>query len=71
MPFSRMLDSVILEDGRRKCPHCNIVQPPSKMNFIRHLAMEHEEVTGDLASEFMEKMTKEKEATTEEVGELD
>ena len=58
-----------MEDGRRKCPHCNIVQPPNKLGFIRHLAMEHEEVTEELAREFMEKMTKEKEETqTEEVG---
>ena len=58
-----------MEDGRRKCPHCNTVQPPNKLGFIRHVAMEHEEVTEELAREFMEKMTKEKEETqTEEVG---
>ena len=56
-----------MEDGRRKCPHCNIVQPPNKLGFIRHVAMEHEEVTEELAREFMDKMTKAKEATTGEV----
>ena len=61
--------SVIMEDGRRKCPHCNTVQPPNKLGFIRHVAMEHEEVTEELAREFMDKMTKENEETqTEEVG---
>lgn len=68
MPISIMLASVILEDGRRKCPHCDIVQPPNKLGFIRHVAMEHEAVTEDLSREFMDKMTKEKEDTqTEEV----
>ena len=67
MPISLILASVIMEDGRRKCPHCNIVQPPNKLGFIRHVAMEHEEVTEDLAREFMDKVTKEKDTTTEEV----
>ena len=26
------------------CPHCGDIQPGIKLNFIRHLAMEHEVV---------------------------
>ena len=56
-----MLDSVILEDGRRKCPHCDIIQPSNKIGFIRHVAMEHEDVMENLAKEFIEKVVKERE----------
>ena len=56
-----MLDRVILEDGRRKCPHCDIIQPSHKLGFIRHVAMEHEDVMENLAKVFMEKVAKEKE----------
>ena len=55
-----MLDSVTA-DGRRKCPHCDLVQPTNKLGFIRHVAMEHEDVMENLAKEFMEKVAKEKE----------
>ena len=56
-----MLDRVILEDGRRKCPHCDKVQPAHKLGFIRHVAMEHEEVMENLARQFMDNLAKEKE----------
>ena len=56
-----MLDRVILEDGRRKCPHCDKVQPAHKLGFIRHVAMEHEQVMENLARQFMDKLAKEKE----------
>ena len=56
-----MLDNAILEDGRRKCPHCDIIQPSNKIGFIRHVAMEHENVMENLAKEFKEKVAKEKE----------
>ena len=56
-----MLDCVILEDGRRKCPHCDKVQPAHKLGFIRHVSMEHEEVMENLARQFMDKLAKEKE----------
>ena len=55
-----MLDSVTA-DGKRKCPHCDLVQPSNKLGFIRHVAMEHEDVMENLAKEFMEKVAKEKE----------
>ena len=61
MPISQMLDCVILEDGRRKCPHCDKVQPAHKLGFIRHVSMEHEEVMENLARQFMDKLAKEKE----------
>ena len=70
-----MLDRVILEDGRRKCPHCDKVQPAHKLGFIRHVAMEHEEVMENLARlarQFMDKLAKEKEekdtSAEEELG---
>merc|ERR1719158_1048335 len=55
-------DCVILEDGRRKCPHCDKVQPAHKLGFIRHVSMEHEEVMENLTRKFMDKLAKEKEA---------
>merc|ERR550534_3677430 len=54
-------DRVILEDGRRKCPHCDKVQPAHKLGFIRHVAMEHQQVMENLARQFMDKPAKEKE----------
>ena len=54
-----MLDSVTA-DGKRKCPHCDLVQPSNKLGFIRHVAMEHEDVMENLAKEFVEKVSKEK-----------
>ena len=66
MPISQMLDCVILEDGRRKCPHCDKVQPAHKLGFIRHVSMEHEDVMENLARQFMDKMAKEKDTTSEE-----
>ena len=65
-----MLDRVILEDGRRKCPHCNKVQPAHKLGFIRHVAMEHEEVMENLARQFMDKLAKEKEKDSSTEKEL-
>ena len=62
MPIPPILDCVILEDGRRKCPHCDKVQPAHKLGFIRHVAMEHEEVMENLARQFMDKLAKDKEA---------
>jgi len=34
----------VCSDGGRVCPHCGDLQPGIKLNFIRHLAMEHEVV---------------------------
>ena len=60
-PISKILDNVSLEDGRRKCPHCDIIQPSNKLGFIRHVAMEHEDVMENLTKEFIEKVVKERE----------
>jgi len=51
----------VTADGKRKCPHCDLVQPSNKLGFIRHVAMEHEDVMENLAKEFVEKVAKEKE----------
>merc|ERR1719234_1944331 len=51
----------VTADGERKCPHCDLVQPSNKLGFIRHVAMEHEDVMENLAKEFVEKEAKEKE----------
>ena len=59
-----ILDCVSLEGGKRKCPHCDTVQPPNKLGFIRHIAMEHEDVMENLAREFMDKAAKDKENDT-------
>ena len=42
-----------MDGGHRKCPHCDIPQPLSKLGFIRHVAMEHGEVMETLAAEFI------------------
>ena len=60
-PISKILDNGSLEDGRRKCLHCDIIQPSNKLGFIRHVAMEHEDVMENLAKEFIEKVVKERE----------
>ena len=60
-----------MEDGRRKCPHCHDVQPQNKLGFIRHVAMEHEDVMQTLTREHMDQAPREERATTaakEELG---
>jgi len=39
--------------GERLCPHCGQLQPPNKLSFIRHIAMEHEDIIEVLAADKM------------------
>ena len=38
------LTAGVCSDGGRVCPHCGDIQPGIKLNFIRHMAVEHEVV---------------------------
>ena len=39
--------------GERLCPHCGQLQPPNKLSFIRHIAMEHEDIIEVFAADKM------------------
>merc|ERR1712168_875231 len=39
--------------GERLCPHCGQLQPPNKLSFIRHIAMEHEDIIELFAADKM------------------
>ena len=50
-----MIYQGVCSDGGRVCPQCGDLQPGIKLNFIRHLAMEHE-VVMDLVERDLDQM---------------
>lgn len=51
----------VTADGRRKCPHCDLVQPMNKLGFIRHVGHGARGRDGIWPRSSREKVVKEKE----------
>lgn len=60
----------VCSEGGRVCPHCGDLQPGIKLNFLRHMAMEHEVVMELVERDIFQVRTEPKEEFDEEFNEI-
>ena len=59
--------SGVCSEGGRVCPQCGDLQPGIKLNFLRHMAMEHEVVMELVERDIFQVKTESKEEFDEEL----